>query len=126
MNFVVINGEEYQVPKMDFDAICDLEERGVNLLGMSSNNPKLATTVRGLVAWIMGVDAKTASAEIEEHLKNGGNLVDIFTAISDAMENAGFLSQQKKKKPKKYPQDHQRGNQQKNNQQRDMNASPIS
>ena len=103
--FVTINGEEYQIPKMDFDAVCDLEERGVNLLGMSSKDMKLATTVRGIVAWIMDTDVKTASKEIEGHLRNGGDLAEIFTAVSSAMEDGGFLS---RKREPKVPQDHQR------------------
>lgn len=114
--FVTINGEEYQIPKMDFDAVCELEERGVNLLGMSAQNMKLATTVRGLVAWIIGSDPKTASKEIEGHIASGGDIAEIFTAISAAMEDSGFLSQNRNK-TKKFPQDHQRKGTQKKSQQ---------
>lgn len=105
--FVTINGEEYQIPRLDFDAVCELEERGVNLLGMSGKDMKLATTTRGLIAWIMGTDLKTASREIEGHIQSGGDLGEIFAAITAAMEDSGFLSQNKKN-VKKYPQDHRR------------------
>lgn len=113
--FVTINGEEYQIPKLNFDAVCELEERGVNLLGMSGKDMKLATTTRGLIAWIMDTDLKTASREIEGHIQSGGDLAEIFTAISTAMEESGFLSQNRKN-VKKYPQDHQRKETPKKNQ----------
>lgn len=110
MKYVTINGKEYQIPKMDFDAICDLEERGVDLLGASSTNGRLASTVRGLTAWIMGTDNKTAGAEIGEHLKAGGTLADIFNAISDALEDSGFLSQgdQGRQKVASYQKSHRK------------------
>lgn len=117
--FVTINGEEYQIPKLDFDAVCELEERGVNLLGMSGQNMKLATTTRGLIAWIMNTDLKTASREIEGHIQSGGDLAEIFTAISSAMEDSGFLSQNRRG-PKRHPQDHQRKAAQRKSQHTDL------
>ena len=99
-----LNGTEYRIPELDFDAMCDLEERGVNLLDMNSveEKGKTLTTIRGLVAWIMDTDLKTAGHEIGEHLKNGGGLEDIIYGINAAIEESGFMAE--KKQPKR-PQD---------------------
>ena len=99
-----INGRDYQIPEMDFDAVCELEERGVNLFGMENveKNGKMLTTIRGLVAWVMDTDLKTAGHEINEHLKNGGGLEEIIYGINGAINDSGFFQD---KKPKR-PQDH--------------------
>lgn len=91
MNTVTINGKEYQIPKVDFEAICELEENGVYLLNMDQKNPKLATMIRGLVAWIMGVSSEEASQEIQAHIQNGGDLVGIMTSVTQAVQNSGFF-----------------------------------
>ena len=89
-NFVTINGREYEIPEMDFDTICELEENGVSLLAIDEKNPKVATMLRAFVAWIMHTDTKHAGAEISAHIRNGGNLMDLITAITDALNAAGF------------------------------------
>ena len=91
MNTVTINGKEYQIPKVDFEAICALEENGVYLLNMDQKNPKLATMIRGLVAWIMDVSSEEASQEIQAHIQNGGDLVGIMTSVTQAVQNSGFF-----------------------------------
>lgn len=102
MSYVIINGNKYNIPEVDFDAVCELEERGVNLLNVDKSNMKLATMARGLVAWIMGVDVQTASKEIETHIANGGNIIDIVSRVTDSINNSGFFKQGGKKQP----QDH--------------------
>ena len=73
-----INGRDYKVQELDFNAICELEEKGVELLGMSEKNPKLATMVRGFVAWVMNVPAEVAAKEIQHHIQNGGSFEGIL------------------------------------------------
>lgn len=102
---MTLNGKTYRIPEINFDAMCDLEERGVNLLDMNSveERGKTLTTIRGLVAWIMDTDVKAAGHEIGEHIKNGGGLEDIIYGINAAIEESGFMAE--KKQPKR-PQDH--------------------
>lgn len=102
MSYVIINGNKYDIPEVDFDAVCELEERGVNLLNMDKSNMKLATVARGLVAWIMETDVRTASREIESHIANGGDIISIINRVTDAINNSGFFKQGGKKQP----QDH--------------------
>ena len=115
MNKVNINGREYEIPEVDFDAICELEERGVDLLSTDAKHPKLAITLRGIVAWIMGVPERTASAEIMAHLQNGGSVVEILDAITSAMQDSGFFGQRKTANVSQIPQDHQKPKRPKNN-----------
>ena len=91
MSKVTINGKEYEIPEFTFDTVCELEENGVDLLS-GGNDRKLATTVRGLVAWVTGYDTRSASREIQEHIENGGNIVDILNAISEEMSKSGFFT----------------------------------
>lgn len=100
--YVIINGNRYDIPEVDFDAVCELEERGINLLNMDKSNLKLATMARGLTAWIMGVDTQTASRELEAHIANGGNIADIITRATESMQKSGFFAQNCQKQP----QDH--------------------
>lgn len=50
----------------------------------------------------MGCDTRTASKELEAHIQNGGNLIDIFNRITEAVNNSGFFNQGGRKQP----QDH--------------------
>ena len=93
MSYVTINGTEYQIPELNFDAVCELEEYGVYLLSMTKEDRRFATMIRGLAAWIMKTDKATASREIQEHIRKGGNVVDILDALNDAMEESGFFNQ---------------------------------
>lgn len=108
MGNVVINGKSYKVPEMDFNAVCELEERGVNILNLGEN-VKVASMVRGVAAWIMRTDLKTASNEIQGHIQNGGNIMDILDALNEAADESGFFKQsQEQASQKKIPMDHQR------------------
>ena len=95
MSYVTINGRDYTVPELTFDAICELEENGVYLMGMDKNDRKFATMIRGFTAWIMGTDSSTASMELQAHIANGGNITDIIEATTAAIEESGFFQGQK-------------------------------
>ena len=100
MSYVIINDNRSQIPEVDFDAVCELEEMGVNLLAQNKEKPQIATIVRGFSAWIMGVDVQTASREIESHIANGGNILDILSKVTDAVKNSGFFAQNRQKQPR--------------------------
>ena len=90
MSSVNINGKTYDVPKLDFDTVCQLEENGISLLAMNDRNPKIATMLRAFAAWIIGCTPQEASAEIQAHLEAGGNITDLLTAITSALNDSGF------------------------------------
>ena len=104
MSYVIINGNKYDIPEIDFDAVCELEEYGVELMAINKNSPKIASTVRGFAAWVMATDLETASKEIASHIQGGNGIVEIFNSMIDAVQNSGFFKQGGKKQP----QDHQK------------------
>lgn len=94
MSYITINEREYEIPQVNFDAICELEEAGVKLVGVNAKDMKLLSTIRGLAAWIMGVDTATASHELEEHILGGGDITEIMTAFMREAEKSGFFGNQ--------------------------------
>lgn len=94
MSYVKINGKDYKVPEVTFDTICKLEECGISLIELSENKrPKIALLSRAFVAWIMDIEPEQASAVINDHIKNGGNIVEILDAVYAAIADAGFFGQ---------------------------------
>ncbi len=110
MNSVTINGKSYDVPKLDFDTVCQLEENGISLLALNEANPKIATMLRAFVAWIIGSNPRAASAEIQAHLENGGNIADLLNAITTALNDSGFSKGNRRNQNVREFPDHKRKN----------------
>lgn len=118
MSYITINDKEYKIPEVNFDAICELEENGIQLVGMDRKNVKMLTMIRGIAAWIMGVDIHTASRELEAHILNGGDATEIMTAFMTEADKSGFFGGKKKQ-----PQDHNKKVQ--NYRNRERNTDPT-
>lgn len=106
MSKVIINGQEYTVPELTFNEVCRLEERGIYLLNMDPKDRKVASMLRGFVAWITDTSPEVASNLLQEHIMNGGRIDDIANAVSEAFEESGFFGQGRK--ASKIPMDHQK------------------
>lgn len=94
---MIINGNEYKIPELNFNAMCDLEDMGVVLSNMEE---KMLSTVRGFIALSMGGDIQRAGKEFEAHLASGGSIENIVEEINKAVSESGFfqaLSQDKAK-----------------------------
>lgn len=103
--YVTINDREYEVPEVDFDAICQLEEKGVYLLNFDRNERKIGMMIRGLAAWVMDTDEQTASREISEHIRKGGNVMEIANVVVEAVTESGFFGRnQSQEKVQQIPQ----------------------
>lgn len=96
MSYVNINDKRYEIPELTFEAVCELEENGIYLLNMDRNDRKFASMIRALVAWVIGSDLPTASAEIQAHIEKGGNIGDIMTKITEAVNQSSFFNAQRK------------------------------
>ena len=83
-----LNGKEYKIPELDFNAMCRLEEMGVNLMQMDN---KMFMLVRGLIALSMNSDLEKAGQELEAHVIGGGRLEDVMEEISKAVNESGFF-----------------------------------
>lgn len=91
-----LNGKQYTIPELDFNAMCQLEEMGVALVSLDK---KVMSTIRGFLALAMRTDIDTAGKALETHIINGGDLTEIMNEINKAVEESGFFQalQQKQK-----------------------------
>lgn len=98
--------KEYKIKDFDFtNVMCDLEDRGVDIMKMMSadglQDGKVFTTMRAITAALIGTDdLREAGKILSEHLKNGGDLDVIFNAFTEVMESAGFGETANKKTEK--------------------------
>lgn len=95
-NSIIINSKEYKVPKFDFEAICELEDLGLDFTSIQS---KSFSSIRTLVAYVLKTDVKEASKVIEQHIVNGGEITD-FTPLLEALGKSDFFQAQAKKRKK--------------------------
>lgn len=93
MDKITINGKDYKLKNIDFNAVCELEDLGMSIVDIKNKTFK---SIRALVALVIDSDLNTASKEIEAHIKNKGKFDD-FKPLFDMVANSDFfrnLSQQ--------------------------------
>lgn len=84
---MIINGKNYKLPEFSFETICDLEDYGVSLTSLTEKPMK---TLRAFASLAIG-DSKIAAREIEEHIKNGGDLTNFIEEIQKSISDSGFF-----------------------------------
>ena len=87
-NRFTLNGATYTAKPFDFDLICDLEDMGIEVEKIQKMPMSL---IRAYVAICANTEPKIASSWIQEHLKNGGKLVDISEAMAKEMDESDFF-----------------------------------
>jgi hypothetical protein len=92
-----INNKEIKLPDINFNTMCDLESMGVSIVSMQA---KPLITVRAFTALAMNADLETAGKEVEQHLFNGGKLLDMLNEINKAVEDSGFFQKMLKNQEK--------------------------
>lgn len=93
MEKIKINEKEYELRKIDFNAVCELEDLGMSIINIKDKTFK---SIRALVAFVMKCDLDKAGKEVESHLANGGKIND-FTPLFEMISKSDFfrnLSQQ--------------------------------
>ncbi len=103
---IVINNVEYSIPELDFNALCDLSDLGVDVIDMNSDIGNPLKLTRGIVAWITGNDLKKAGKILEEHITNGGGFDDIYEVFTQAISDSGFFKALQKRAV--IPEDHKK------------------
>jgi len=88
---IEINGRKYKFPEIDFNAVCDLADNGVDIMNPKTIIKKPIPAARAIVAWILDTDIETAGAEIQSHILSGGDLAPIFEAMNSEVEESGFF-----------------------------------
>lgn len=87
MEKVVINEKEYELRKIDFNAVCELEDLGMSIVDIKDKTFK---SIRALVAFVARTDLLTAAKEVEEHIKKKGKVQD-FTPLFEMVSNSDFF-----------------------------------
>lgn len=88
--------KEIKTKELDFtNVMCDLEDHGVDVMGLLNEETrekmKVFSTMRAIMATITGTkDLETAGKMFSEHLKNGGSMDDIMNTFTEVMASAGF------------------------------------
>ena len=88
-NRVKIDGRTYIVREFDFNAACELAEKGYDIF--NGDNVPVLMRMRAVVAWVMNVDEETAGNVIQDHILHNGSFEDITNAFNKALEESGFL-----------------------------------
>ncbi|MEG2769289.1 MAG: hypothetical protein RR902_00555, partial [Oscillospiraceae bacterium] len=83
-----VNDKVYDVPELDFNAVCDLEGMGVSFTNLKKT-PILG--LRAFLALCLDGDAEIAGIEIGEHMKKGGKLDVIAEAMGASIQDSDFF-----------------------------------
>ena len=83
-----INGVEYKNVPIDFNAVCKLEDMGVDI---SNIDGKIVTLARAYGALCMRKPLEVAGKEIEKHVRNGGSLNEIYEVFAAEVEKSDFF-----------------------------------
>lgn len=93
---ITINGKEYAIPTINFKAVCELENLGLDFTNVQSRSFNFTCA---LVAYTIGGDLEKAVNEIDAHIKNGGGLED-FVPLFEAVSKSDFFQNLTKKRKK--------------------------
>lgn len=83
-----VNGITYVAKEFGFGMVCDLEEMGVTLEKVQKMP---MSAVRAYFAICANLDKDTAAKQIEDHVKNGGDLSTIATSMGEMLEESDFF-----------------------------------
>lgn len=95
MEKITINGKEFELREIDFNAVCELEDLGMSIIDIKDKT-FLFKSIRALVAFVERCDLEKAGKEVEAHLTNKGKIND-FTPLFEMVSKSDFfrnLSQQ--------------------------------
>ena len=81
----------YEIDQLEFiNIMSDVEEEGVNVIGLITGEAPTIKAIRVLLACMTGTDPKTAGRMLAEHMLLGGEMTDVTDAFNTAGEEAGF------------------------------------
>ena len=88
MNVITVNGKEYKTAGINFNTVCELENRGITLADMSK---KPNAFIRVYFAISANCLNEQAGEELEQHVINGGDFENIYTVIANEVQDSGFF-----------------------------------
>lgn len=88
MRLFTVNNVTYTAKPFDFNMMCELEDRGVNL---EDAQDKPMSLVRAYFAISANLPKDKAGIEMQNHIVNGGDFSDVMEAMSAEMEESDFF-----------------------------------
>ena len=92
---MVINGITYEIPDIDFNAVCLLDTYGFDLMNGGKKETSPMSQLRAITAFAGGTSLDIAGKLIETHVEEGGDFqtfaVTTFEEFNKAVANSGFL-----------------------------------
>lgn len=85
-----INGKKVVAKDFDFNMVADIEEMGMDMEKVFKSP---TSSCRAYLALCLGITKEEAGMEIQEHLKNGGDLQELIVAFADKLNNSDFFQQ---------------------------------
>ena len=84
-----VNGQEFESVELDFNFFCDIEDK----FGISKEKFLMdeMRAIRVYLAMCADITLKEAGKLIEEHIMGGNDLTEIGNALSEEIENSGFI-----------------------------------
>lgn len=100
--YITILGKEYKLPVINYAAMCDLEERGFDVVDFGK---KRFRSIAVLLGFILDVSTETAMAIIDKEVEENGSealtkIIEITTAMlteSDFFRTTATTSTEQKK-----------------------------
>lgn len=83
-----INNKVYPVREIDFNFLCEMEDRGISIDNIDKKPMKI---LREYLAIVGGMTSEKAGKEIEAHVISGQSLTEAYDALNEAMESSGFF-----------------------------------
>lgn len=99
---ITINGKTYNEAEITFNAICELESAGINIMDIRKGGLGILRAYLALCIGNIGA-IDLAGEEIQAHIINGGDMNDLAKALSKAVEESDFFQALSKSKKKDAP-----------------------
>ena len=87
---IKINGKNYEIPKLGFGHMEQLESEGYDIVSMFRKKQMFAPT-SAFIMLCVGCDRDEANRLAEQHVYGGGNLGDIYNAFVKAIQDSDFF-----------------------------------
>lgn len=85
-----LNGKEYKAKELDYNAVCDLQDLGVDISKLGSNIG--LSEIRAIIAVVtFNGDTRKSGNLIGEHLVSGGTFEEVVDIVAKLVEESGFF-----------------------------------
>lgn len=83
-----LNGKNVAFPEFTFNTVVKLEEMGISLSEFGNSTLRF---VRAIVAIALNCGEEEAGEAIEAFAKDGGDITELFEAVSNKVADSGFI-----------------------------------